>query len=120
MTQSLIISFPQFLIINFQIIGENKCYSHKVDFQLDLIINENEKYEIKYKLIGYLKYIGRGKSGHNEAISKNFFDIFGIYNDNVITYLNNNKNIINKSNDILLFFYKKEELQISENTKEIL
>ena len=131
-TQSLIISCPEFLIINLKRIGENKFYSHKVDFPLNLIINENDKYEIKYELIGYIKQI---EGGNSEAICKNFFDdIWYIYDDSVVTDLNNNKNIINKSNVIdlinnqitkdspnaFLFFYKKEELKISENIKEII
>lgn len=130
LTQSLIISYPKNLIINFKRIGEKDFYNHNVLIPGILeLINGNYLYE--YELIGLIKHIGGAFSGHNISICKNFFDEkWYVYNDSRVirvdntshvnkAYRNEKDSYVDTSNGFL-FFYKKKDIKISNNDKNII
>jgi len=126
-TQSIIISLPKFLIINFKRIGENNYYNHKVEIPNDLKIkNKLDNTDYEYELIGFIKHLGGADSGHNISICKNFFDnIWYQYNDSKVfschnsVYYNYYTNEIDTSN-AFLFFYKKKDVNITEEEINII
>lgn len=114
LTQSLIISLPKILIINFKRIGEKNFYEHNLDIPMDLKID----YEYEYELTGFIKHIGGANSGHNIGVCKNFFDgiwyvyddsrVFSLYNSIYQNNSYNNGNRIDTSNGFLFFYTKKD------------
>ena len=109
LTQSLIISLPKILIINFKRIGEKKFYAHNLDIPTDLKIDNDYEYE----LTGFIKHIGGANSGHNIAVCKNFFNgLWYVYDDSRVFSLYNsiynNGNGIDSSNGFLFFYAKKD------------
>ena len=130
LTQSIIISYPKILIINFKRIGENYFYNHPVDVPLELNFG---KVKYKYELIGFIKHIGNDKSGHNIAVCKNFFDNrWYEYDDHIVTPLEKSikkvNGIINNkmpdTKNAFLFFYKKfgifENIETEQDKKIII
>ena len=125
LTQSIIISFPKVLIINFKRIGEKKFYNHNVDIPMNLKIDNDYEYE----LIGFIKHIGGANSGHNIAVCRNFFDgiwyvyddsrVIPLYNSSYENKINNNEKTIDTSNGFL-FFYKKKDYIIDEEGIKII
>ena len=121
-TQSLIISFPNFFIINFKRIGEDSFYNHNVsipmEFERKNLVNGDDN---EYELIGFIKHYGNENSGHNIVICKNFFDsLWYVFNDSRVKHLNNSEHIKEKEIDIsngFLFFYKKKNYVITEEEK---
>lgn len=128
LTQSIIISYPKNLIINFKRIGEQNFYNQNVKIQEILKIN-TENYLYEYELIGLIKHIGGAYSGHNIAICKNFFDEkWYVYDDSTVRRIYNTIHVKNDySNGInvdtsngFLFFYKKKDNIISDNEKDLI
>lgn len=119
-TQSVIISYPKFLIINLKRIGENLnlFYNHNVQIKMTFKVDENE-----YELTGFIKHIGNANSGHNIAICKNFFDKYWyIYDDSKVIRIDNsiyknNKNEPDTTNGFM-FFYKRLNEEINKETNE--
>ena len=130
-TQSILISLPRILIINFKREGEQDFYSHNLDIPLNLYSkdfaenNNGKNYE--YELTGFIKHYEGANSGHNIAICKNFFDsIWYEYNDSGVksivnsnSFNRNNKELIDLSNGFL-FFYKMKEKTSLDNNKNVL
>lgn len=130
LTQSLIISYPKNLIINFKRIGEKDFYNHNVLIPGILeLLTGNYLYE--YELIGLIKHIGGAFSGHNIAICKNFFDEkWYVYNDSRVIRVDNTSHV-NKfhknekdsyvdTSNAFLFFYKKKDIKITKNDKDLI
>lgn len=128
LTQSVIISYPQNLIINFKRIGEHYFYNHNLQIPEYLSIKTNN-YIYEYELIGFIKHIGGAYSGHNIAICKNFFDgIWYVYDDSRVRSINNSI-YGNKDNNIgtkidttngFLFIYSKKDNIIPEDKKNFI
>lgn len=115
-TQSIIISFPKILIINFKRIGERNFYSHNVEAPTTL-----ELYNYQYQLTGFIKHIGGPNFGHNIAICKNFFDDnWYVYDDSRVIRLDNSPYMKKKDEPDtkggFLFFYKKTDEEINKET----
>ena len=115
-TQSVIISFPKILIINFKRIGERNFYNHNVQVPTTLKLNNYE-----YKLTGFIKHIGGANSGHNIAICKNFFDNeWYVYDDSRVIRLENSYYMKGKDEPDtgggFLFFSKKINEEINKET----
>ena len=130
LTQSLIISYPKNLIINFKRIGEKDFYNHNVLIP-GILELPTSNYFYEYELIGLIKHIGGAFSGHNIAICKNFFDEkWYVYNDSRVIRVDNtsyvNKAYINEKDSYVdtsngfLFFYKKKDIKISKNDKDLI
>ena len=132
-TQSVIISLPKILIINFKRIGENDFYNHNVEIpmilEMDKLLEKSIDFEneCKYELTGFIKHIGGANSGHNIAICRNFFDnIWYVYDDSRVAALNNsiygnyNKENNPDTTNGFLFFYKKYDVNITESEKNLI
>lgn len=123
-TQSIIISYPKNLIINFKRIGEQHFYNHNVKIDEFMKI-QTDKYLYEYELIGFIKHMGGAYSGHNIAICKNFFDEkWYVYDDSRVQRIDNT-NYINddysvNTTDGFLFFYKQKDNIISDNEKDLI
>ena len=127
-TQNIIISYPKNLIINLKRIGEKTFYNHNLEIPEVLQIKTN-KYIYEYELIGFIKHIGGGNSGHNIAICKNFFDnIWYVYDDSRVSSINNS---IYGNNDYttgtkldttngFLFIYSRKDNIITEDIKNFI
>ena len=124
-TQSIIISYPKHLIINFKRVGEQNFYNHYVNVPQKLIIN-TDNYMYEYYLIGLIKHFGGEHSGHNIAICKNFFDEkWYVYDDSSVRRLDNTvygRNNYTKEVEIdttkgFLFCYQMKGNIISDSEK---
>ena len=124
-TQSILISLPKILIVNFKRVGEQNFYSHNLEIPSKL---ESQEIAIdycnlytKYEMTGFIKHYGGGNFGHNIAICKNFFDgIWYEYDDSRVRSIFNTRNVDNKNPDFsngFLFFYEMKD-HTTNNSKD--